>query len=166
MNDHSSAAQRLAFQFHITLAMAVSVLRSIVAEYGENYTYQGACVYVEGDGDGTLRAKCIVGQAFSRWGILRTLTGIRGDLGATIMTGNAVDNQPGVCNLAGFDSSVRRHLATIGITMDDEAWRFLREAQGNQDSRKPWGVSITEAAEAVLIERGETVGDPLDRLLS
>lgn len=166
MNDYStSVSERLAFQFHITLAMAVSVLRSVVAEFGESFVYEGSCVYVDGKSDGSLTPRCIVAQAFSRWGILRALISPRNVLHEKgLSVGNVLDYDNEVCNLAGLDSSIRRYLASIGITLDDDAFDFLHEAQAEQDARKPWGQALNTAAEQLLMARGQTVGDPLDRL--
>lgn len=160
MNDESGST--FGFNLHITLAMAVSVLRSVVSDFGPDYTYTDTCVYVTDNADGSLVAKCIVGQAFARWGILRVLIARRSD---TSSVGNGLDYADGFCNLAGFDATARAHLSGYGITLDDEAFQFLREAQGNQDGRMPWGEAITAAAEKVLTDRGQTVGNPLDRLL-
>lgn len=152
------------FNFHITLAMAVRMLQSIVADFGTEYTYTDTCVYVTDEPNGTLTAKCIVGQAFSRWGILRTLVAGR-DVNPSL--GNSLAYAEGVCNLANFDNKVRGFLAeNFGITMDDEAHVFLLTAQQEQDAREPWSVAVDKAANAVLSNRGESVGSPTERLLA
>jgi hypothetical protein len=153
------------FNFHITLAMAVSVLRKVVTAAGEGFAYSGLCVYVEGETDGTLTSRCILGKAFDQWGILRTLVAERSSVNHNIASGNSVSYGQSLCNLGGFSQELREYIAAeFGVTMDNEAFTFLRHAQTSQDSNVPWTQALDAAANAVLSLRGESVGSPLDRL--
>lgn len=140
------------FNLHITLAMALTGIKSIVERFGHDHIGslpEGGCAYVEKVDGIRLVASCIVGQFFADLGILRVLVG-DGYSGSTI---------PGLCgirNEIAMTDDLRERLAVKwGITFADEAWTFLSTAQVEQDGAAQWGQAAEEAAKKILSLRGE-----------
>lgn len=140
------------FNLHITLAMALTGIKSIVERFGEDHTGslpEGGCAYVEKQTGILLVASCIVGQFFSDLGILRVLVG-EGKMGAPV---------GGACSLRNdgmFSSELRDTLAeNWGITFSEEAFQFLRTCQLEQDGSAQWGQAAETAAKNILNRRGE-----------
>lgn len=153
MNDlwhNEDETAKVGFALHITLLMAFDGLRSIVERFGPDHIAGdgNGCIYAVEKVPGVLAPVCIVGQYFSDLGILRTLTlpsesDLLGHNGGNLTTGEETSTGSGVCNLAGLGSGLREHLeSNHGVTFEDNAWRFLMEAQGQQDSGETWGRAV------------------------
>jgi hypothetical protein len=154
------------FNFHITLALALTTLRDLVREFGEDHLGtldQGGCAYVDEYAQAhDLKSSCIVGKCFDRWGILRVLLATPNACGVTVKS-------LGVAQAGAFGGDLRRHLDEVwGITFDDEAFTLLNRAQVNQDGSAPWGQAVESAARYIEQERGYTppAATAVERLLN
>lgn len=153
------------FNFHVTTALALATLRSIVDEFGADHMgtlAYGGCAYVDEHSPADhLKSSCIVGKAFDRWGILRVLLNSGGACGVNVKSINQA--QAGA-----FGVHLRTELADkFGITFDDEAYWLLKNAQVSQDSSNPWGHAVEHAAQSVLNDRlGGENGTAVERLAS
>jgi hypothetical protein len=143
------------FNLHITLAMALAGLRSVVDRIGEHHVGTmgdgRGCAYVENVDGVRLVPSCIVGQLFADLGVLRALV-ISSDasFSGCQIPGSDLRNE------GGMSPELRKRLAEeSGITMSDEAFTFLQTAQFEQDNEYAWGVAVERAAQRILRDRGE-----------
>lgn len=122
----------------ITVSDALTILSNIVREFGSDYKNVGTCLYVT-DGassDGyrvdpfDLRPKCIVGQVFSRLGILRV----------TLVDGSEASNEGAVTPF----HPIWDRAETCGVTFTPEARLLLQFAQEAQDGRSEFSGGPTD----------------------
>lgn len=153
------------FDLHIDLRTAVVGLNDLVQRFGADHRGdrpdEGSCVYVDRVEGVRLIPSCIVGQFFADLGVLRVLL-------SEVGVGDQPKNCP-LSNEGGLSREVRDRLADkYGITMDDEAYTLLSEAQGGQDNGRPWGKAVEAAAQYVEDKRGGTPvpNSALGRLLA
>lgn len=144
-------------QTTISFRDALSILVSIVKQFGADYvpkTDEGGtgCIYVEVH-DATdawgystkhvdpfnLVPVCIVGQVFSRLGILRA-----------VLTSEKV--QDTACNLG---QQMWDNADAMGVTFTEDAQRLLRLAQSRQDSGIGWQEAVEGAVTALQDEKVE-----------
>lgn len=154
MNDYGDV-RPFPFSMHITFAMALRTLVSIVSRYGEDHlgsldpeNPNMGCAYVAEVDGFRLVPSCILGVAFSDWGVLRLLMTRNGGFGHSVIDGEGCS----LANKGALTSQVRRELGELGITFDDEAFTLLNAAQVAQDANEPWGQAVETAA--VKVEQG------------
>jgi hypothetical protein len=131
----------------IDFATALRILVSIVQDFGPLHSAgegDSGCTYFLKDSKANLyggfdtvidvhnlRPVCIVGQVFSRLGIMRALLTSTGDQYSTCQVG----------------SDIWINADEMGVTFSEQAQTLLRAAQYNQDSGKTWREAVTIAAE-------------------
>lgn len=101
---------------HITLDMAVDATRKAVAQKGADHVVDYCRYYVESTGKGS----CIVGTALEILGVdlVKVFEGVNGE------------------------TFTDKYLIHHGITLDEGAMLFFREAQWEQDSMETWGFAL------------------------
>lgn len=150
----------------ITLVQAVALVTEVVKRFGSGHkatTPNGGegCVYiVKPSPNGLLTPVCIVGQVFSDLGILRAMLSEGGT------------DQHEACNIG---STLWDNAQAMGVTFDEDAQVFLRDAQRYQDSvyhggaDKSWGGALTFAltrAQDNIIEKAKNDSHLFDSYLT
>jgi hypothetical protein len=114
----------------ITLSDAHAMLVGIVNDFGANHSVSAddnpnGCFYAEMV-KGRIQASCIVGQFLDRLGLLGVVFNLRDSASLA----DALEGQEGICTP---DSVIWGRLEENGVTVEEDAQRFLRFAQNWQD---------------------------------
>lgn len=125
----------------ITYDKALSTIREIVSEFGEDYVYErvnDGCRYVS---NGV--PSCIVGHALVRWGVDPDLINSwDADQRPMEVNGEMTYKQDGIY-AANFAWDALRGLRQDGhLEITDEAIVFLDAVQWEQDHGTPWGEAM------------------------
>lgn len=155
-NDKYSAG----FGIHYTLAYVLAALRNIVNDFGPEHRAADSnggsgCIYTNVV-NGALVPVCIVGQFFAREGLLRALL----HNPESMLSQAAMDSSPDQYGACEFGDSLWDRLATFGITADEDAIKFLRQVQYQQDNgAREWGPSLEKGIENFRNEKVRNMED-------
>jgi hypothetical protein len=135
---------------HLTLAMVIPMLRSIVERFGPDHVgllnpgEGNGCAYVSGAENYRLIPSCIIGQLFADLGLLRLLLDAQGSI---------PDDQVMACNLGPLGTDVWEALSEF-VTADEDAKNLIGRVQGKQDAGDGWGDALDAAVMELALVKG------------
>jgi hypothetical protein len=125
----------------ITYDKALSTIREIVSEFGEDYVYErvaSGCRYVSNGAP-----SCIVGHALIRWGVNPDLVNSWDTDQALVEVNGEMTFRPDGKYASQFAWDALRGLRRDGhLEITDEAVAFLDAVQWEQDHGTPWGEAL------------------------
>lgn len=141
----SATPTKVVAWFNITAQMVVLSLLDILDRFGEDHIARNpsgdadaaVCIYAVKNTSNALVPVCIVGQFLADLGLLGLALRQPGNPHDGVLCANP--------NNVGGMFELRDYLRDRGVTMDENAYRILSEAQAKQDSGNTWGDSVNNA---------------------